>query len=249
MKATENLLNQIEKGQVNLKPAELKELTTKLQHFRAQNPDLAGDAQVAAILADRFSDEAMRLANAREKKIQPMRAELAREIEEYNNEVRRQNGRWQLSASATIGAPFDLQSHKDALESKERALLAFERDNPIVDVRSILEDIASERPEMEDVRQGIIASYAYEPDGSIKTPSIVISWYLGNIAVVGGHNIGARTLKLEPSEDVRGIVLEETENGSVIRRRRSRTGEISISRRFSRRSKSWYGRQSCWARR
>jgi hypothetical protein len=207
VKATLKLLVGIQAGQVRMDPKDKSEFTAKLQRFRAQNPGLASDAQVASIVADRFSDESKKFAAAREKKFGSAEAELEQEIKDFNIKVK----------NADDSTAPGLKIRKAGIIKRRQELEQLERDNPIDDVRGILEDIASDVPEMDDVRRGIVASYNYEPAGSIKTPSIVVSWDANHIAITGGHNIGARTLKIEPSEKVAGIVLEETESGPVLR--------------------------------
>lgn len=173
VRAAIKLLADIQAGRIRLDPIEKRELDASLREFRAQNPALATDAKIAAIVADRFSDESKQLSEIERRK--PLLEQLA--------------------------------------------------DNPIDDIREILTDAAHDSPDMELVRRGFVDSYRYEPAGWIKTPSMVISWN-SNAELVGGHNLDARTLKIEASNTVHGLTLVETDDGPVLRYNPSQARQV-----------------------
>ena len=210
-RATVKMIADVQSGRVSLAPEDKKLFTLRLTRFLAQNPDLASDEQVASVIADRFSDESRKLQEARRGKLLAAGAELDSKIDDYNSRVFEYNLRPAGPAKLVLKASLD--ASRAEIQTMRGALQTMEKDNPIADIRRILTALAEKRPEMEDVRRGFVESYAYEPSGSIKTPSIVISWDPTDITSVGGHNLDARTLKMEVSSSVTGIKLEKTESG------------------------------------
>ena len=225
VKATLKLLADVEAGRIRMDAKEKEEFASKLRRFRLQNPALATDSQIASIVADRFSDESKKLSAARKSKLLAAIAEVDGEIDEFNRIVRNGNSRFALPLSSDRPVA-DLPVIKKDIEKKEQALKLSQQDNPIEDVRNILISVAEDRPELDEVRRGFVESYRYEPAGSIKTPSIVVSWDSESISLVGGHNIGARALKMEVSTNVSGISLVDTENGKVLRYNPSKASSV-----------------------
>ncbi|HVT14660.1 MAG TPA: hypothetical protein VHQ90_00575 [Thermoanaerobaculia bacterium] len=83
-----------------------------------------------------------------------------------------------------------------------------------------------DKVDLDAVRKKYLNQNTGEPEGSIKTPSAVVSWdTLG--AVVGGHNLDAHALRLEPAADVPDLALIQTERGLVLRYNPSRADSIA----------------------
>lgn len=79
--------------------------------------------------------------------------------------------------------------------------------------------LAAINRDLEPVRRRFIDANKAEPAGSIKTPSIVVSWSLhDNGASVGGHSVDARALKLEFSRTAKGIEVVTDAQGQRILR-------------------------------
>jgi hypothetical protein len=207
--ATLKLLAGVEAGRIRMEPLAKEELSAKLRRFRQDNPDLASDAKVANLVADRFSDESKAYMMGRNEMLRSRNAEIDQLIGQYNTDIMLQRF---LTKEQLAGLP----ARKKEIEQKE---LAFERlrlNSPIDDVRNILVRVAAGQPNLDDVRKGFVDSFNYEPAGSIKTPSIVISWDSTEF-LVGGHNVDSRVLKFEVSDSVTGISIEDTPKGPVVR--------------------------------
>ncbi len=220
VEATIRLLRDLRAGRLEISPKDKAELNSKLQRFRAQNPGLADDVSLANLVADRFSDVAVKFDAARKARLEAMEADIDKEIRSYNLAVDQHNSGTSPDPVAVFlqSRTFQtLPARKAEIDKKQADFDRALKDNPLDDIRIILADIASDGADMEDIRQGFITSFNYEPSGSIKTPSIVVSWNAADLEEVGGHNLDARTLKLEPSAKATRISLEQTENGPVLR--------------------------------
>ncbi|MGH8070206.1 MAG: hypothetical protein ACRERE_34160 [Candidatus Entotheonellia bacterium] len=132
-----------------------------------------------------------------------------------------------------------LQARRQALDQREKAL----EDKELVplrelksrrmliddadEVRQALSDITFLVHDLEAVRRDFIARNTVEPAGWIKTPSVVLSWNRHDSTSVGGHNLKARALRLEPARDVSDLALMKTEHGLVLRYNPSRADAVA----------------------
>jgi hypothetical protein len=87
------------------------------------------------------------------------------------------------------------------------------------DVRALeaqLRKTVSRARDLGKVQQRYIEASSAEPDGSIKTPSAVVSWDLG-LELEGGHNLNSRALKIEVDPAVRDVEIVAGEGGTRVR--------------------------------
>lgn len=85
------------------------------------------------------------------------------------------------------------QKYRPVKELEER-VIAFQSFTGLL---SEVRELASFAVDLDGIRRGFMKANAEEPDGSIKTPSVVLSWDSGNINTIGGHNLTASTLRFE----------------------------------------------------
>ncbi|WP_427500898.1 hypothetical protein ACQE3E_17700 [Methylomonas sp. MED-D] len=74
--------------------------------------------------------------------------------------------------------------------------------------------------DIDGIRSAFLELNKVEPDGWIKTPSMVISWRSNDFDLisVGGHNLTARTLRIEVDADARSVTLVHDADGTPILR-------------------------------
>jgi hypothetical protein len=103
-----------------------------------------------------------------------------------------------------------LQGANTAEQTARLGLLA-----DLAGLRCSLSAVVNKVIDRDGLRTSFMAAREEQQDGSIQTPSIVLSWAANPRYSVGGHNIGARTLKAEPSRDIASIALVETSSGEL----------------------------------
>ncbi|WP_157662187.1 hypothetical protein [Burkholderia ubonensis] len=198
--------------------------TQALQQFVSDNASLGPD-KIAAILSDRMSPEAHKYLAALEKKLRDQQNALVerqkileQRVDSYNALVDRVN------AHAVFSDPAELSARKKTLEQEQAALEAdFEQFSKSAHIDQLfnasqaLSRLAQRKVDLDSIRQSYQKVYAQRvPKGSIKTPSVVLSWSSENaFAQIGGHNVDARALKFEPTPGVTGVRIAENADGSV----------------------------------
>ncbi len=200
-------------------------LQRKLLVIRAAFPDLS-NRQIAAVMADRFSVDARRIHDERVARLKALRSQVTNALKDYNERVARYNASLR-SHRIDPGWHTDMDRRRAQIDLlKQNYRLEAEKDDPFDGARDALRDVAGKNVDREQIRSLFVARHVYEPAGAIKTPSIVVSWDSNNINMVGGHNLRARALRLEPSDSVAGMVLDETENGPVLKYNRLKSAAI-----------------------
>ena len=84
-------------------------------------------------------------------------------------------------------------------------------------IRGEMQGVAAIADDLDAIRREFIRLNATKPSGSIKTPSVVLSWDSKEIGSVGGHNLDARALRLEPAADVADIAVVQTKTGVILK--------------------------------
>lgn len=156
-------------------------------------------------------------------------------IKIYNERVKEiQSGRQLIGSQLAVSK---LIAEKSKIEREEHALLL--QKSKIMDLQKLLEDFMksvqndpmdqlrqelfqiAQEADLETVRKDFVKQHEYEPDSNVKTPSIVVSWstrdLLDALFMTGGHNVSSKALHFEPSPGIKGMVVEETEKGLVLK--------------------------------
>jgi hypothetical protein len=81
---------------------------------------------------------------------------------------------------------------------------------------SLLSPVLQQMTDLEEVRDKYVQANNGDPAGRIKTPSIVISWSTANLNSVGGHNLTARTFRIEVDPNARVLELKGKGDGAVL---------------------------------
>lgn len=216
--ATFDLLNDLDSGRIRLNASIEQELTSKFQSVNQEYPNLTL-RQLASVLADRFSDDAVRIQRARLARFEARQTQLQKEFDEFDTDVKRINQmlRNRTASAITLSAKrAEIERRRSELESAERELRDAERRDSIAALSKILWPVAMGVGDLEKVRSSFVEKHDYQPFGCIKTPSIVVSWDSKDIQAIGGHNLDARALKLEPNSSIAGFALKETDKGIVL---------------------------------
>jgi hypothetical protein len=213
------LLNKIQAGNLRLKPQTNQQFTALLEAVRQAYPDLSR-RQLANVLADRFSADATRIEQARAAKFESQQAQLQKQTDQFDADVRRFNA---MAANRSVSdltvalKRAELNQRRKELEAAYKELeTAGRRQNPLASLSKLLWRIALVYGDLENVRAEFVQKHVYEPAGCIKTPSIVVSWDRNDIEAIGGHNLDARALELKPNASVSGFALKESEKGYVL---------------------------------
>ena len=82
---------------------------------------------------------------------------------------------------------------------------------------------------LEFARSSYVAIGDRETPGSIRTPTVVLSWKREDAIGVGGHNLRARALRFEPTDAVDALEVVETERGRVVRYNPELTARVAAS--------------------
>lgn len=173
-----------------------------LATFRLENPRYASNAQIASLLVDRSTQQA--LADA-----------FVRKVDEYNAEVLRTNARTFTSQYAVDMASQRLDAMSAELDREQAALEKLNAS--IVKLQGLVAPALAYVVDTESVRAGFVNAHSSPNVGWIRTPSIVLSWSNGVFDGVGGHNLNARALRIEVSDNLLSPALERGPNGPVLR--------------------------------
>ena len=223
---TARLLDDVDGGRIQEPKELLDELVPALTSFREAYPNVTND-QLAGMLIDRSSPPARQILTERAEQAQQLRDDLAKqeaslsvEIEHYNSRVRRANAVVYGGENSA-----DLDGDKAALEERQAELARrfkeqdalVEAINPFEPIRKPLWHLAGMTQDLDAIRREYVRINDVRPQGSIKTPSIVVSWNRKTALIsVGGHNVRARALRFEPNASVEGMKLVDDGHGNFI---------------------------------
>jgi hypothetical protein len=247
--ATSNFLAGIRAGRVNLGRPELRDrVMAALKGVHDHNPTWT-DARVAAVAADRFSPESLQLSARREADLSKKESALLAEANQYNRRVIEYNKlvtgfnkatqNTQTPVTDFAGKAATVENEKAMLKKIESSLHLHEKAfedfrqaaavDPFDELRTALSE-AAQSQDLETVRSNFVRWHQYDPDGVIKTPSIVVSWNSRSVqqslTTVGGHNLDARTVHFEQSPDVDDFTIDQTADGYVVRYNPSKASTI-----------------------
>ncbi len=233
-----------------------EKLLPSIHAFRQRHPQV-GLEQLARLLADPASEnanvqKAVTLYRFRQAEYNQLVEEFNQLSRSLNTEVNawlRKNPRAVPAQVSTLEdiiryLPRDLRAKAErqrALESKlgrrQTELENARVNEQIQDHKQLMSDVGEiSRPlrsvawavcDLNAIRRKYIQLNAAEPNGWIKTPSVVLSWNRESINYEGGHNLNARALHLEPAKGVRDIELAETPNGLVLRFNPEKTDAVA----------------------
>jgi len=176
--------------------------------FRRRNPDLTDEA-LANMAVDRQSSAAFRFFEVLKAKQQA----LQRDVDAYNAVIK--------TASASISSPdpaeiSQIMATKAAIENRKNEL-----DAQMTDFTEFAEKFSelAQRENLGPIRERFLKASEREPAGAIRTPSSVLSWNKRHeFTATGGHNLRAKTLRLERLAEGTGVELVEGPDGAMILR-------------------------------
>lgn len=225
---TLDLLNGVDSHKVT-EPRDLieREVQPKLNVVKSQNPDFS-NAQLASILADRFSSEATAYQEARERAIESKQKQLELSEKAINRDVRIYN---QLAAGSSLYSSAtilkyqslpelraSIEQRRSSLDHEMEAFKNEEQEDPIGNLREAMNVLAQQVSDLDTIRMQFIKLNCAEPPGSIKTPSAVLSWNRQEeLSSEGGHNLDSRAVRFEPSANVSDLTVENDGSVAVIR--------------------------------
>jgi len=212
---TTSLLNDFDAGRLpKLSKDFTEQLSSRLRAFRTSHPDY-DNARLGAVLVNRFSPDASALLNA----YIEAREHIDAERETLNSEIDRYNLMVRMGGTG-------LKAQEDDLDRRKAALKAAEEDfdkqdvDPVDKIRTLVYEVAGSVRDLDQIRKTYIELNKAEPQGSIKTPSVVLSWNTQEGLVnTGGHNVDSFVLRMEKIPSVTGISLVTDSHGKVVRLR------------------------------
>lgn len=225
---TIDLLNGVEFHKVT-EPHDLiqRDVLPALNVVKSQYPGLS-DAELASILADRFSPAAIAYQEAREKAAESKWKQLEQSEKDLNADVNLYN-RLAVNGLTLYSAPtalryrslpelrISIEQRRSALDQEIEAFKKQEQEDPIDNLREALSALAQQTSDLDSIRTQFIKSNSLEPSGSIKTPSAVLSWNRKEeLTSVGGHNLDARAVRFEPSTNVSDLTIENDGRVAVV---------------------------------
>jgi hypothetical protein len=209
------------------------EIEPKLAAFRRQYSTI-NDASLSRILADRQSQDAIEFSKTRREAFEKQDTELRRksdalqaDVDSFNDKVKKANYGGGPGDIDLDSERAKLTERDQALKQEQEALVNEVKKDPLEDIRFELHAIANRERDLDEIRKAYIELNRAEPKGSIKTPSVVLSWrgYEALLAV-GGHNLDAHTLRLEQSTAVHDIEVVETNEGRILRYNPSEANQV-----------------------
>jgi hypothetical protein len=217
------LLQRIQSGKIRRPRPLVRDLLQMLEDFRRDHPDV-NNTVMANILVDRFSEDACRYQAQRRAEFEKARADFLAAADSFDTDIARL-GRLLANTSPVDSKelsqlrrlrPEELKRRRQDLEKRKQQLEAMRRD-PLQEIGRALAAVAARKASLEPICNRFVACNTNEPNGCIKTPSIVLSWDRANgLFTVGGHNLTARALKFEPSKTVREFAIVEVDDGTVV---------------------------------
>ncbi len=227
--ATSNLLDDLDRNRLT-QPRDFiqSEVLPKLRLARLQNPNLS-NLQLARILSDRFSSESMTYERTREtslkaevEQLEAKEKALEEDIDSYKRdvqEIKSSSSPDELAAALKIRQRHDsIEARRTAVDHEEEGLQREAQKDVMGDLREALNALAQNVANLDAIRVKVVESNSAEPKGTIKTPSIVLSWNRREeLSSTGGHNVDSRAVHFEPSADVTGITVEYRKGETILR--------------------------------
>ncbi len=179
--------------------ADLKSTVAKgqivLRTFKASNPNYANNAELAKLLVDRGA-------------LATLFAQHDQAVNAYNSDVERYN------RNNNSVSEIDLEQRKTQIIQNERALASLAKG--LESLQSALSGPIELTGDVDVARAVFVEAHAQANVGWIRTPSIVLSWSSTDSYSVGGHNLDARVLRIEPKDGLTSARVVESESGPVL---------------------------------
>jgi len=186
-----------------------------VKEFRGKHPQI-DDTTLSDLLADRIGgiaalfSKGSTFSNIGDPVV--YQQNLRRDEDAFDRDVAQVNAHG--GATESEKAVFDARVQE--LKAREAKLAATEQSEKelVADLDPVsraVKEVVQITQDLGSVHDMFEQKAAHQTPGWIKTPSTVVSWgaTLGARLTVGGHNLDARTLPIEPSNDVQGIVLKD----------------------------------------
>ena len=243
--ATARLIGEFRSSKLEITSKARSEIQGLLADFAKQYPGTT-DRQLAAILADRMSPESKSLQSKRADQAKALSSKLSQLVDQYNPRIEKLKDRagaysLQVQTAKETGLQSTLTlsgliSEKSAIQAEDEHLKGLRGEienlqsqleemakrlasNPISKLQRKLADLAG-MEDIDPIYEAFRSKFEYEPAGCIKTPSVVVSWsseLFQALFTSGGHNLASRTLRFEPSANVKDVMIEQTSKGPILR--------------------------------
>jgi len=232
---TEQLLQNL---MANPNAYEPKEASATLQKFIKEN--WSKREQIAVVLSAPRSDEAKKFIELlvpafeeRQQKLAARQEALNARIKEFYERLQRAKAAIRRGEQPPVSVE-QMAAEKAAIDSEQSSLEADAQafmtlgSQPLTNARNALSEIAATTQDLDRIRTAYVEASRHEPEGSIRTPSIVLSWNnKDTFGRVGGHNLSSRTLRFEAAADVEGVEVTTAIDGTpVVRYNTSMTESI-----------------------
>ena len=226
IKATQRFLHEF-----SAKPAafEPKEASDALQRFMSDHSSI-GEERLAAMLADRNSEHAIHFLKEISDSLSGLQQALVAQGEVLEKKIDAYNARLTLAQQRALEGKdpgvtesqisvekAEIEAEKSLLEADAGKLDAQLSHNPLMDAMTALSKLVQNTQDLEGVRSSYVRAFEHEPRGSIRTPSIVVSWHSKDtLRHVGGHNLNSRALRFERAADVAGMEVKQEADGTTL---------------------------------
>jgi len=218
--ATKSLIKAYTDNPGLLEPA----LSSALSGFLKENESLGTDG-LAALLSDRNSTQAKSYYASKATELQRVQdglrareKDLQRRARDYNDRVdnlKKGATPDEETLTRVLTERSAMNTESAALNADIAAFNAKAQGNLAETATQALSEIAIGN-DSDPVRLAYVREFAHEPAGSIRTPSIVVSWSSkATMTRVGGHNLDSRTLRFEPTPGIKTIELNEGADGTT----------------------------------
>jgi FtsZ-binding cell division protein ZapB len=197
-----------------------KEAIEWIQNFRLRNPRIT-DGLLVKILVNRDALEVQQFRSARQAEVK----QFYKDIDNYNMRIKRLNDN---TVKITLMEIREIKEMKYSLDQKHREIQ--ERNADLNALMARFEEVIN-FIDIERVRRKFLEASIREPSGSIRTPSSVLSWSKKEpLSGTGGHNLAAKTLRLERSDQVTDIELVKNgEGGMILKYASSRSSAVEAN--------------------
>lgn len=206
-----NLLAHIKKEPSSLRPTEAVKVVLS---FIADHASL-GEERLAALLADARSPEAHEYLQAEVRSYEERSVEFDRRVQEHNTKAKAFNSLIGLNGQAMRRLDAELTASKAALSAEQTELQNHSIGRRLHEAGKALQQILQSSTDIEESRHAYVVAFDHDTVGSIRTPSIVLSWGSKSTLGQGGHSLRSRALRLEVAPGVESIEIERGKDGST----------------------------------
>lgn len=202
-----NLLAILKTDPSSLRPTKAVKV---LSSFLDEHASL-GEERLAAMLADARSPEGHEYLRAERRSYDERVVAFERRVQQHNTRAKALSS---LSGEALRRLDADLTASKAALSAEETVLKSHSIGSRLHEAAGALQQIVQLSTDIEEARHAYVAAFDHANPGSIRTPSIVLSWGSKSTLGQGGHSLRSRALRLEVAPGVESIEIVRSKDGT-----------------------------------